>query len=83
MKMFYVVEENFAKVSDTESRLIDYEIKEAFNDFNEAAEYVNDIFTNKNKRGNWKACAGGIDGVPVYSIKKSDEISSTRIYVRQ
>ena len=82
MKMFYVVEENYVKVSDTDSRLVSYDIKEAFNDFLEAAEYVNNIFVNKNRRGSWKACAGGMDGEPVNSIKKTDECSSTRIYVK-
>ena len=82
-KMFYVVEEHYVKVSETESRLFDYEIKGAADNFNEAAMYVNDVFENHNRRGNWKRCAGGEDGSPVCSIVKRDENGSIRMYVKE
>jgi hypothetical protein len=83
MKMFYVVEEHFVKVNDTDSRLVDYTIKEAFADFMEAAKYVEDIFINKNRRNQWTACAGGQDDIPVHSIRKANDNESYRIYVKQ
>ena len=84
MKMFYVVEEQFVKVSDTESRLFNYSIREAFTTFMEAAEYVNDIFENHNRKNQWSACAGGPDeDLPIHSIVKRDVTGSVRIYVKQ
>lgn len=84
MKMFYVVEETFVKVNDTDSCLVSYDIKEAFPTFQEAAEYVDNIFTNHNFRNKWSACAGGPDeDLPVHSIVKRDVTGSVRIYVKQ
>ena len=81
MKMFYVVEEFYTN-NGNETRLVNYEIKGAFASFAEAAAYVDDVFQNKNKRGEWKACAGCEDA-PVHSIRKNMGDSSIRMYVKE
>ena len=83
MKLFYVVEENFVHNTATlDSRLMNYKIHGAYENFDDAAKYVEDIFINKNRRNQWSACAGGQDDVPVHSIVRGDSCTTTRIYVK-
>ena len=82
-KLYYVVVEHYVHTESLTSRLTDYEIKCAYENWHDAANYVNDIYQNHNRRNDWKAIAGGVDGIPVYSIKKMDECSSTRMFVKE
>ncbi len=82
MKLFYVVEENY--VHDTknlDSRLMNYKIHGAYDSFDEAANYVEDIYKNHNRRNQWTIASCGED-VPVHNIVRGDNCTSTRIYVK-